>query len=113
VEELAWAGDLEPPACDLLVNCTPVGMGAGPAAEALPAVRLEALASATIVCDLNPDVESSAFVRAARARGHLALGGLPMLARQGAAAFEAWTGRPAPLGTRVAALERAVGSAGG
>lgn len=112
VEELTWDGELTPPRCDLLVNCTPVGMGTGAAADAVPAVRLDALAGDAIVCDLNPDVESSAFVRAARARGLTALGGLPMLARQGAAAFEAWTGRPASLPVMVAALEAAVGGPG-
>jgi shikimate dehydrogenase len=41
----------------------------------------------------------------ARQRGHRTLGGLPMLARQGAAAFEAWTGRPAPLDVMISVLE--------
>lgn len=102
---LSWEGILEPPPCDLLVNCTPVGMGTGRAALAMPSVNLDTLDAQTVVCDLNPDVDTSAFVQAARTRGLRALGGLPMLARQGAAAFEAWTGRPARLDVMVAALE--------
>lgn len=106
-EDLVWTGELEPPACDLLVNCTPIGMGGGDDAERLPPVRLESLRPKTVVCDLNPDRADTAFLRAARALGHLTLGGLPMLARQGAAGFEAWTGRPAPLDLMIDALERA------
>ncbi len=102
---LDWPGDLELPSCDLLVNCTPIGMGTGKAAERIPPVRLKALAPKTVVCDLNPDRAESAFLRAARTLGHRTLGGLPMLARQGAAGFEAWTGQPAPLQLMIDQLE--------
>ena len=103
---LDWPGELELPFCDLLVNCTPIGMGTGEAAERIPPVRLESLAPGTIVCDLNPDRAESAFLRLARTMGHRTLGGLPMLARQGAAGFEAWTGRPAPLKLMIDELEQ-------
>jgi len=108
-EGMLWAGRLTPPRCDLLVNCTPIGMGTGATAAALPPVDIESLAAGTVVCDLNPDRAESAFVRAARARGLAAYGGLPMLARQGAAGYEAWTGLPAPLDLMVKALEDAAG----
>ena len=100
-----WPGELELPSCDLLVNCTPIGMGTGEAAEHIPPVRLEALSPRTIVCDLNPDRAESAFLRQARTMGHRTLGGLPMLARQGAAGFEAWTGHTAPLRLMIHELE--------
>lgn len=106
---LDWPGERDVsdlPSCDLLVNCTPIGMGTGEAAERVPAVRLEALAPHTIVCDLNPDRAESAFLRQARTKGHQTLGGLPMLARQGAAGFEAWTGLPAPLAVMIDELEQ-------
>jgi len=103
---LDWTGELDLPSCDLLVNCTPIGMGSGEAAERTPPVRLKALAPKTVVCDLNPDRAESAFLRAARALGHRTLGGLPMLARQGAAGFEAWTGHPAPLQLMIDELEQ-------
>ena len=102
-----WTGDLLLPSCDLLVNCTPIGMGSGEAAERTPQVQLEGLAPAAVVCDLNPDRAESAFLRTARTRGHRTLGGLPMLARQGAAGFEAWTGHPAPLKLMIDELEQA------
>ena len=104
-EGMAWTDDLEPPACDILVNCTPIGMASAGSGAAVPPVRLERLPTSIVVCDLNPDAADTPFLRAARGLGHRTLGGLPMLARQGAAGFEAWTGRPAPLELMVAVLE--------
>lgn len=103
-EGIEWTGQLEPPACDILVNCTPIGMGKAVDAE-VPPVRLDGLPSSAVVCDLNPDAADTAFLAAARRLGHRTIGGLPMLARQGAAGFEAWTGRPAPLDLMIAVLE--------
>ena len=103
---ITWDGRLQPPTCDLLVNCTPVGMGRGDAARAVPDVDITGLPAACVVCDLNPDRADTAFLRLSRAAGHRALGGLPMLARQGAAGFEAWTGLAAPLEVMIAELER-------
>ncbi len=101
---LPWAGTLAVPPCDVLVDCTPVGMGSGAAAEAHVDVDLSALASDTVVCDLNPETAESAFLRLAAARGHRTLDGLGMLARQGAAGFKAWTGEDAPLDVMIEAL---------
>ena len=103
-EGIEWTGQLEPPVCDILVNCTPIGMGSGVDTE-VPPVRLDGLSASAVVCDLNPDAADTAFLRAARRLGHRTIGGLPMLARQGAAGFEAWTGRPAPVDLMIAALE--------
>ena len=103
-EGIEWTGRLEPPACDILVNCTPIGMGSEVGAE-VPPVGLDGLSASAVVCDLNPDAADTAFLRAARRLGHRTIGGLPMLARQGAAGFEAWTGRPAPVDLMIAALE--------
>ncbi|MFV2064268.1 MAG: shikimate dehydrogenase [Chloroflexota bacterium] len=101
---LPWEGLLSVPACDVLVDCTPVGMGEGIAAREVVAVNLAALSASTVVCDLNPERADTAFLERARERGHKTLGGRPMLARQGAAAFEAWTGVDAPLEVMIAAL---------
>ena len=101
---LQWEGTLAVPPCDVLVDCTPVGMGTGLAAEALVDVDLTGLASDTVVCDLNPETSDSAFLRMAAARGHGTLDGLGMLARQGAAGYKAWTGVEAPLDVMVKAL---------
>jgi shikimate dehydrogenase len=104
VVSLAWEGRLAVPPCDVLVDCTPVGMGSGPAALESVDVDLGALAPATVVCDLNPERADTEFLRRARQRGHRTLGGLGMLARQGAAGFRAWTGVEAPLEVMQAAL---------
>lgn len=102
---LPWEGTLAVPHCDVLVDCTPVGMGSGASAEAVVPVDLSGLSSDTLVCDLNPERSDTAFLRSARERGHQALDGLGMLARQGAAGFKAWTGEDAPLEVMIAALE--------
>ena len=101
---LPWEGTLAVPRCDVLVDCTPVGMGTGAAAEAHVDVDLSALAADTVGCDLNPETSESAFLRLAAARGHRTLEGLGLLARQGAAGCEAWTGAKAPLEVMVKAL---------
>ena len=101
---LPWEGILAVPPCDVLVDCTPVGMGTGQAALEVVPVNLAALAPSTVVCDLNPERAHTAFLERARERGHKTIGGLPMLARQGAAGFKAWTGVDAPLDVMVAAL---------
>ena len=71
----------------LVVNATSVGL----TDDALP-VPLEMLPPGVPVLDLAYRTEQTAWVRGARARGHPALGGLPMLVGQGAAAFERWFG---------------------
>jgi shikimate dehydrogenase len=101
---IAWDGRLAVPACDVLVDCTPVGMGSGDAAEEAVDVDLSALAAGTVVCDLNPERSDTAFLRVAREHGHRTVGGLGMLARQGAAGFRAWTGVEPPLEVMEAAL---------
>lgn len=102
---LPWQGTLAVPPCDVLVDCTPVGMGTGAAATASVDVDLSALSTETLVCDLNPERSDTAFLRIARTRGHRTLDGLGMLARQGASGFKSWTGQDAPLEVMIAALE--------
>jgi len=101
---LPWEGTLAVPACDVLVDCTPVGMGSGEAAEQHVDVDLAGLSPDAVVCDLNPERSDTAFLRLARSRGHRTIDGLGMLARQGAAAFTAWTGEEAPLAVMIEAL---------
>jgi shikimate dehydrogenase len=101
---LPWVGRLVVPKCDVLVDCTPVGMGSGATAEESVDVDLSGLAVETVVCDLNPERADTAFLGRAREHGHRTIGGLGMLARQGAAAFKEWTGMEAPLEVMEAAL---------
>ena len=80
----------------MLINATPVGVG-DPGASPLPLDLLATLPSGAAVLDLIYAPPKTALVRAARARGLCAEGGLPMLLYQGALAFTLWSGQPAPL----------------
>jgi shikimate dehydrogenase len=71
----------------LAINATPVGM----LDDSMP-VPVEALAPGAAVLDLVYRADETAWVRAARARGHPARDGLTMLVEQGALAFERWFG---------------------
>lgn len=73
----------------IVVNATSVGLHD----DSFP-VELGDLRTETAVLDLVYRPGETAWVRAARARGHRALDGLPMLIEQGALAFERWFGRP-------------------
>ncbi|HZO48882.1 MAG TPA: shikimate dehydrogenase [Gaiellaceae bacterium] len=80
---------------DVVVNATPVRDD--------PLVRP---AAGQTVVDLpyNPDGSPTALARAAREAGARVVDGLELLLWQGAASFERWTGRPAPLEAMRAAL---------
>lgn len=77
--------------CDLLVNCTSVGLQPGEAPLPDESVPRQAL-----VYDLIYNPPQTRLLAAAAARGARTLDGLSMLVGQGAAAFTLWTGRPAP-----------------
>jgi shikimate dehydrogenase len=80
----------------ILINATPVGVG-DVGASVLPLDLLAALPSSAAVLDLIYSPPETALVRAARACGLRAEGGLPMLLYQGALAFTLWTNQLAPL----------------
>ena len=85
------------PSSDVLVDCTPTGLvengfaslPARPALERLP----EQATVASLVYHREPELLAEA-----RALGRRTLDGVGMLARQGALAFERWTGHTPPLG---------------
>ena len=82
--------------CDLLVNCTPVGMKHS-ASEGESPLEARLIPKRALVYDVvyNP-IETPLLADAKRA-GARTLGGLAMLVYQGAAAFELWTGKKAPV----------------
>ena len=96
-------------ACAALVQTTPVGMHGGPGGSPLPAGVLPRDGA---VVDLIYRPPLTPLLCAARAAGLPLRNGLPMLVYQGAASFEAWTGRPAPIATMGAAAEAALGGPG-
>lgn len=97
------------PRTDLLVNTTSVGMHGGPDPHGLPLIQprqLNSLPGGALVIDLVYRPALTPLLAAAKARGLAHQNGLPMLVWQGALAFEAWTGVPAPVGAMRAAAER-------
>jgi shikimate dehydrogenase len=86
------AGEL--PNADLLVNATSVGMF--PAANVSPApARL--LTNVPLVFDIVYNPIKTKLLQEAAAAGAQTIGGVDMLAWQGALAFEKWTGKKAPV----------------
>jgi shikimate dehydrogenase len=85
---------------DLVVNATSLGLRAD---DPLP-LSLDAGTEFAAVLDLVYSPAETAWVREARARGIPAADGLEMLLQQGAAAFERWWGRSAPVAVMRAAL---------
>ena len=104
-EARPWtAGELDAliPRCDVLVDCTPVGLGKG---AGFPApVAIERLPDGAAVCALAYGAPGSSLLAPARDRGLRAMDGGAMLVHQGARAFRLWTGREPPIEVMRAAL---------
>jgi shikimate dehydrogenase len=82
--------------CDLLVNCTSLGMRFSATAAESP-LRAGLIPKDALVYDLVYNPEDTPFLNEAKKAGAETLGGLSMLVHQGAASFELWTGRKAPV----------------
>jgi shikimate dehydrogenase len=91
---------------DVIVNATSVGLQS----TEVP-IDPELIPPGALVVDLIYRPRDTVFLRAARARGALVLGGLGMLVYQAAAAFEAWTHVAAPVDVMRAAAEQALAEA--
>lgn len=87
----------------VVVNATSVGMQS---AE----IPLDPgpIAPGGLVVDIVYNPPETSFLRAGRLGGARVLGGLGMLVHQAAAAFELWTGLPAPVGVMRTAAEAAL-----
>jgi len=85
----------------LLIQATTVGGGAQ---RALSPVAAAGLHAGLVVMDMIYEPRETVLLRDAGARGCRTLGGLAMLAYQGARAFEIWTGCAAPVGVMREAL---------
>jgi shikimate dehydrogenase len=91
----------------VVIQATSAGMqGADPGEPIASAVAWGALPDDAVALDVVYAPAETPFLRAARSRGLRAENGLGMLARQGALAFEIWTGVPAHLD----AMRRALGA---
>lgn len=89
---------------DILINATPVGMT--PGHEGCPAPDA-AIAAHEVVFDLVFQPERTRLLDKAAGMGKRTVPGLRMLVLQAAAAFERWTGRPAPVQAMADAARKA------
>lgn len=83
--------------CHLIVNCTTMGMKHTPEEGKSP-LSQEVIPTGVLVYDLVYNPCPTPLLKLARKAGASILSGLPMLVYQGAASFELWTGRKAPVG---------------
>lgn len=98
-------------AADIVVNATPIGMGAPVLAEPDPdrlPVPAEALHAGQVVADLVYQPLVTPLLRVAGGRGATTLDGVGMLLHQAARAFQLWTGAEAPMEAMRAALAGAL-----
>jgi len=93
--------------CDLVVNCTPVGMKHS-ATEGQSPLKTELIPKEALIYDVVYNPIETQLLRDAKAVGARTLGGLGMLVYQGAKAFELWTGKDAPIDIMFEAAERAL-----
>jgi shikimate dehydrogenase len=93
--------------CDLLVNCTSVGMKDG-SGEGKSPLGIGLIPKRALVYDVVYNPLETPLLAAARKAGARTLGGLPMLVYQGAASFELWTGKSAPIDIMMRMAKRAL-----
>ena len=94
-------------AADLIVNCTTIGMSHGPDETGSP-LSASQIPSTALVNDLVYNPLETPLLREAQRAGAKVLGGIHMLVYQGAASFEMWTGRDAPVGVMLEAATKAM-----
>ena len=92
---------------DLIVNATPMGMRGGPAEDESP-LRSALIPQSALVYDMVYTPAVTHLMKEAVLAGAQTLGGLAMLVYQGAASFELWTGKAAPVGVMMSAAEDAL-----
>jgi len=94
--------------CQLIVHCTTIGMKYSPQ-EGQSALSARVIPQGVLVYDLVYNPPMTPLLKAAQKAGASILGGLPMLVYQGAASFELWTGKKAPLEVMFNKAEEAIG----
>ena len=94
---------------ELIVNCTTIGMTHGPGEDDTP-LPGPAIPPTALVNDLVYNPLETRLLREAAQAGAQTLGGIEMLVYQGAASFEMWLERPAPVSVMLEAAIRAMQS---
>ncbi len=92
---------------DLIVDATSVGMGGGEA-EGVSPLSSDLISPTALVYDMVYTPTVTPLMREAEKAGARTMGGLAMLVYQGAASFELWTAREAPVGVMFEAAKRAL-----
>jgi shikimate dehydrogenase len=98
--------------CQLIVNCTSLGMRGSAHQEKSP-LASNLIPKGALVYDLVYNPLETPLLRTARKAGASTIGGLPMLVYQGAVSFKLWTGREAPLDIMLSAAKQALINIGG
>jgi shikimate dehydrogenase len=93
--------------CDLLVNCTPVGMKHS-ATEGESPVEAKLVPKGALVYDVVYNPLETPLLTDTKKAGGRTLSGLAMLVYQGAMAFEMWTGKEAPVDIMLNAAKKAL-----
>ena len=88
--------DMAAQPCDILLNCTPIGMHPKTEATAIPR---EMLPAGRVVYDAVYNPAETRLLREARQAGCRTVAGLDHFVRQAVEQFELWTGRAAPVET--------------
>lgn len=97
--------EAEPADLGVIVQATSAGMeGAAPGEAVAEAVAWGSVPPGCVALDVVYAPPRTPFLARATERGLAATGGLGMLARQGALAFELWLGVAPPLGEMLAAI---------
>ncbi len=96
---------------DLIVNCTTIGMYHGPDETGSPLSHSQ-IPSTALVNDLVYNPLETPLLREAERAGAKCLGGIHMLVYQGAASFQMWTNRDAPVDVMLEAATKAMASRG-
>ncbi|XVX21326.1 shikimate 5-dehydrogenase [Actinomycetota bacterium] len=92
----AWLGELGDERPQVIVNCTPVGMAGGPAADALP-VAQEVVDAAEVVFDVVAQPARTPLIAAGEAAGATLISGDRVMSLQALEQFVLYTGvRPSP-----------------
>lgn len=95
----------------LIVNCTSVGLH--PHVDRSPWIHGLPFPDGVTVYDMVYRPANTALMKQCAARGGRSVGGLGMLARQGAVAFELWTGVKAPIDAMMKTLRQALENTAG
>ncbi|MFW6059927.1 MAG: shikimate dehydrogenase [Phycisphaeraceae bacterium] len=83
--------------CSIIINCTPIGMHPNTDASPLDGHDMKQWGEGTLVFDTIYNPPRTKLLQQAETAGCATVSGVEMFVRQGAAQFEHWTGKPAPL----------------